>query len=130
MSRHLVFACWMHVVAGIFVVGCVALIWVAAAQLAPTFAGTFVPGLVALFGKPIAIVLIALASIEWLSAVALLFRNRTWARFALGAISVLLLFVFPIGTTLAVYTFFALSQAVFTANASTDLVSIPVARSP
>ena len=64
MRNHEIAVGWMHVVAGLFVLGCVSLLWVLAAQLAPSFEGTFVPELFKTFGRPIALVLLGLAGLD------------------------------------------------------------------
>ena len=107
MRNHQIAVAWMHVVAGLFVLGCVTLLWALAAQLAPFFEGTFVPELFVMFGRPVALVLIVVAGLEALAAVALL-RGHRWPRWALMGVSLLHLPIFPIGTALSVYTFWAL----------------------
>ncbi len=107
MRNHELAVAWMHVVAGLFVLGCVTLLWVVAAQLAPFFEGSFVPELFAMFGRPVALALITLAGLETLAAVALL-RGHTWPRAVLVGVSFLQLAIFPIGTAVSVYTFWAL----------------------
>ena len=109
MGRHLKIAAWLHVFSSSFVLVCVAVIWIAASGLASVFAGSFIPDLVAMFGIPVAILLLTIATIELVASVALL-RGRNWPRIALGAVSCLQLFIFPIGTALSVYTFLAISQ--------------------
>jgi len=110
MNGHRIAIVVLHTLAGLVVFGCVATIWIAAVALAPTFEGSFIPGLVAMFGKPIASVLMTLALIEVVAALAALQSERRWPRFVLMAISALLLFVFPIGTAIAIYTFIVLSR--------------------
>ena len=108
VRKHIVAVAWLNLLAASFVVVCVSIIWVAAARLAVTFEGSFIPGLVAMFGKPIASVLIFLATLQLVCAIALL-RGRRWPRYPLVFISLLLLFVFPIGTAVGVYTLWAMS---------------------
>jgi len=110
MNGHRIAIVVLHTIVGLFVFGCVATIWVAATLLAPTFEGSFVPELVAMFGKPIASVLLALAVIEVVAALAFLRSGVRWPRYALATISVLLLFAFPIGTAIALYTFVVLAR--------------------
>ena len=105
-NMHIAVVAWLHIFVGMFLFACVSIIWICAAGLASTFEGSFVPGLVAMFGKPIALVLLALATLQFISAVALS-RGRRWSLYPLGLISFLLLFVFPIGTAMAAYTFWA-----------------------
>ena len=81
----------------------VGILWVSAAQLEPLVEGTFVPGLVTMFGRPVALFLIALGTLEIAAAVALL-RGRSWARVVLLLLSVLQLAIFPLGTTIALVT--------------------------
>ena len=76
-------------------------------SLTSTFEGTFIPGLLAMFGKPLATLLLTLAAVELISAVALT-RAGLWSRYPLRFISFLLLFAFPIGTSVAIYTFWAM----------------------
>ena len=85
----------------------VALLWVCAALLAPVFEGTFIPELVSAVGRPVALVLLAFAALEVAAAAALL-RRRRWAAYALLAVGVAQLAIFPIGSALALYTFYAL----------------------
>ena len=111
MRTHEIIVGWLHLIAGLFVFGCVAMIWYAAAQLASWFAGTFIPGLVAAVGIPIAVTLLAASGLEMVAAVALIMRNvkpHAWARPVLIGVSALQLLIFPIGTAIAVYTFWAL----------------------
>lgn len=110
MNTRRCVAAWLHVAAGAFIVGLVVTLWVCAAMLASTVDGSFIPELVAMFGRPIAVALIAFGTIQIGAAVALL-RGREWARVALGIVSALLAPVFPIGTALAVYTGWALVTA-------------------
>ena len=111
MSRHRQIAAGLHISAGLFVAGTVGALWVCAALLAPTFEGSFVPGLVAMFGRPIAVVLIGFGVLEIAAAIALL-RDSAWAHVALLMVSAVLLLVFPIGTSLAIYTGWALMPSI------------------
>ena len=111
MRTHEIIAGWLHVIAGAFVFGCVAMIWYAAAQLAFWFSATFIPGLLATVGIPIAVTLLAASGLEIVAAVGLVMRNvkqHAWARPVLIGASALQLLIFPIGTAIAVYTFWAL----------------------
>lgn len=110
MRVHQVIVSWLHVVTGLFGAVCVAVIWIAAAQLAPLFEGTFIPGLLALFGRPVAIVLLAVAGVEVVAGIALL-RGQSWSRVPLVCIGVLQLVAFPFGTALGLYTFWVLLLA-------------------
>ena len=83
----------------------VALLWVCAARLAPNFYGTFIPELTSAVGQPV--MLLAFAALEVAAAAALL-RRRRWAAYALLAVGVAQLAIFPIGSALALYTFYAL----------------------
>ena len=42
MKSRVLVAAWLHVVAGLFLLGCTAGLWLAAAMLAPLFEGTLV----------------------------------------------------------------------------------------
>jgi hypothetical protein len=107
MSLHRRIAAWLHVAVAAFIVGATGMLWICAAMLAPTFEGSFVPDLVAMFGRPIAVALIAFGTLEAAAAIAVL-RGREWGRVALVMISALQLVVFPIGTAVALYTGWAL----------------------
>ena len=61
------------------------------------------PGLEAMFGRPVAVALLAFAALEVAAAVGLLGRRR-WARFALYGVGAAQLVIFPIGTALTIYT--------------------------
>ena len=111
MSRRRLIAAGLHVAAGLFVAGTVGTLWVCAAMLAPMFEGSFVPGLVAMFGRPVAIVLIGFGVLEVAAAIALL-RGSSWARMVLLTVSAVLLFVFPVGTALSIYTGWALASSI------------------
>ena len=127
MNTHEVVAAWLHVVAGVFVAACVSMLWLAAAMLAPYFEGSFVPGLVAMFGRPVAVVLLVFAFVELVAAVALL-RGRAWARGVLLGVSVLLVPIFPIGTAVALYsawTFLVRPQASARIPAPAKIASNP-----
>ena len=93
----------LHIAAGAFACVVVGTLWVCAALLEPLFEGTFVPGLVAMFGRPVALFVMALGTLEIAAAVALL-RGSRWARIVLLVICVLQLAIFPIGTTIALVT--------------------------
>ena len=105
MNGHRTAVVVLHTIASVFALGCVAVIWIAASQLSGMFEGSFIPGLVSMIGKPIAVGMITLASLELIAALALLRQRQTWPRVVLGIISALQLFVFPIGTALGAYTF-------------------------
>ena len=82
-------------------------LWICAALLTPVFDGSFIPGLVAMFGRPVAVALLAFATLEVAAAVALL-RRRRWARYGLYGVAATQLVIFPIGTALTIYTLWAL----------------------
>jgi len=106
-GRRQQWAAALHIVAGTCTVGLISGLWVCAALLAPIFEGSFVPGLVAMFGRPVAIALIGFGVLETGTALALL-RGRSWARVMLLMVSALQLPVVPIGTALALCTAWAL----------------------
>lgn len=111
MRTHEIITGWLHLIAGLFVICCVAMIWYAAAQLASWFDATFIPGLLAAVGIPIAVTLLTASGLEIVAAVALVMRNakpQGWARPVLIGASALQLLIFPVGTAIAVYTFWAL----------------------
>ena len=111
MRTHEIITGWLHLIAGLFIFGCVAMIWYAAAQLASWFSATFIPGLLATVGIPIAVTLLAASGLEIVAAVALVMRNvkqHAWARPVLIGVSALQLLLFPIGTAVAVYSLWAL----------------------
>ena len=107
VSNHRRIAAWLHIGAGAFTAAVVALLWVCAALLAPMIAGTFIPELVSAVGRPVALVLLAFAALEVAAATALL-KHRRWAPYALCAVGVVQLTIFPIGTALALYTLYAI----------------------
>ena len=111
MRTHEIITGWLHLIAGLFIFGCVAMIWYAAAQLASWFSATFSPGLLATVGIPIAVTLLAASGLEIVAAVALVMRNvkqHAWARPVLIGVSALQLLLFPMGTAIAVYSLWAL----------------------
>ena len=111
MRTHEIIIGWLHLIAGLFVFGCIATIWYAAAQLAFWFGATFIPGLLATVGIPIAVTLLAASGLEIVAAVVLVMRNvkqHAWARPVLIGVSALQLLLFPIGTAIAVYSLWAL----------------------
>lgn len=110
----------VHIAAGAFVIVIVGLLWICAALLEPTFEGSFVPGLVAMFGRPVAALLIGLGVLEIAAALALL-RRKAWARVALLALSVLQLLIFPIGTAIAVLSGWLLMTACRAVDEPVDL---------
>ncbi len=107
MGKHSKFAAWLHVVCGLFLSGLIISIWVLAATLEPLVSGTFIPELVATFGRPVALALLGLFAVELLGATAVILSN-TWGRPVLTGISFLHVWAFPVGTCLAVYTVWAL----------------------
>ena len=107
LGIHPKIASWLHIAAGALIAALISTLWVCAALIAPAFDGTFIPGLVAMFGQPLAVALLAFATLEMAAAVALLHR-RGWARYALFGVGAAQLLIFPIGTGLALYTLWAL----------------------
>ncbi len=111
MNRQRRITAGLHIAAGLFVAGTAGALWVCAALLAPTFEGSFVPGLVAMFGRPIAVALIGFGVLEVAAAVGVL-RQSAWARVTLLLVSAVQLLMFPIGTALALYTVWALLPSI------------------
>jgi hypothetical protein len=109
MPSHRTIVSSLHIAIGLVVIGLFGFLWYSAAALAPTFKGSFVPDLVAMFAKPVAVLAIALGVLECTSSVALL-RRKAWSRYTLSFISTLQLVVFPIGTAVSVYTLWVLWQ--------------------
>jgi hypothetical protein len=107
--RHVQAVALLHGAVSVMIAAAVVLLWMAAAELAPLFHGSFVPELLAWLGRPVAIACLLLAAIGLAGAIGL-WRHRRWARWPLIAVSVLLLWVFPIGTAMAVYTFWVLGR--------------------
>lgn len=97
----------LHLIAGTFVFSLVTLLWVLASKLSSVFRGSFIPGLVAMFGKPVALALIVIALLDIIAAVGYL-RHHGWARPLLIGVSVLELPIFPIGTAVGGYTLLTL----------------------
>jgi hypothetical protein len=97
----------LHCVLALAVVAFIAVFWKLAADLAPLVEGSFIPGLVAWIGRPIAIFFLVIAAIQIAAAIALIMQ-RGWGRGVLVAASFPLILLFPVGTLLAGYTFFAL----------------------
>lgn len=101
----------MHLIAGLFVFGCVAMICYAAAQLASWFDATLILGLLATVGIPIAVTMLVASGLVIVAAVALVKLDanpRVWPRPVLIGASALQLLIFPSGSAIAVYTFWAL----------------------
>ena len=107
LSIHRKIASWLHIAVGALIAALISTLWICAALLAPVFEGSFIPGLVAMFGRPVAVALLAFATLEVAAAVALL-RRRRWARYGLYGVAATQLVIFPIGTALALYTSWAL----------------------
>jgi len=103
-------AAYLHIAASLFVIGIFSSLWYAAANLASLFEGSFVPGLIAMVGKPIAIFAIVFGLIEMTASIGVL-RNQSWGRRALFVVSVAQIWIFPIGTALSIFTFWALWNA-------------------
>ena len=111
MRTHEIITGWLHLIAGLFIFGCVAMIWYAAAQLASWFSATFIPGLLAMVGIPIAVILLAASGLEIVAAFSLIMGNAkqyAWARPVLIGVSALQLLLFSIGTAIAAYSLWAL----------------------
>ena len=111
MRTYEIITGWLHLIAGLFIFGCVATIWYAAAQLASWFSATFIPGLLATVGIPIAVTLLAASGLEIVAAFSLVIgkaQQYAWARPVLIGVSALQLLLFPIGTAIAVYSLWAL----------------------
>ena len=107
LSIHRKIASWLHIAVGALIAALTFTLWICAALLAPVFDGSFIPGLVAMFGRPVGVALLAFATLEVAAAVALL-RRRRWARYGLNGVAAAQLVIFPIGTALALYTLWAL----------------------
>ena len=111
MRIHEIVVGWLHIAAGVFVFGVVAILWYLAAQLAYLVSGTFIPVVFVIFGLPIAVILLATSGLEIASGIALIGINvgpHAWARPVLIGVSALQLLIFPTGTAIAIYTIWAL----------------------
>lgn len=97
----------LHLLLGVLVVGCVLLLWAAAAEFAPWFKGSFVRDLFTWIGRPVAAAFLVFGTVEMAGAGAL-FAARRWARWPLGLVSLLQLWIFPIGTAVAAYSLWVL----------------------
>jgi hypothetical protein len=109
MGTRRQFVAWVHVVVGCALVAGVAALWIAAALLAPLFEGSFVPELVAMFGRPIAIGLLVFGTLEVAAAWGLL-RGQRWARRVLFVVALLQFSLVPVGTAIAVVTWWAIAM--------------------
>jgi hypothetical protein len=89
------------------VIGFVLLMWAAASAFAPLFSGSFVPDLFNWIGRPIAIALMAFGLVETVGAGGLIAARR-WARWPLVLVSLLQVWIFPIGTVIAGYSVWVL----------------------
>ena len=107
LNIHRKIASWLHIAVGALIAALISTLWICAALLAPVFDGSFILGLVAMFGRPVAVALLAFATLEVAAAVALL-RRRRWARYGLYGVAATQLVIFPIGTALTIYTLWAL----------------------
>ena len=110
MRIHEIITGWLHFIAALFVFGLVAIFWCLAAQIASLFADTFIPELFAMYGIPIAVILLAASRLEIAASIALISRNvgpHAWARPVLIWVSAVQLLIFPIGTAIAIYTIWA-----------------------
>ncbi|MEP6834120.1 MAG: hypothetical protein ABJB74_12030 [Gemmatimonas sp.] len=103
MRSHEIAIGWIHVGVSVFLLTLVGVLWWAAAGLASAFRGSWIPQLIGMFGKPIAVALIVIASVDLIAAIGLL-REQPWARPVLIGVSVLELPIFPFGTAVAIYT--------------------------
>ena len=111
MRTHEIIVGWLHIAAGAFVFGIVAILLYLAAQLAYFVSGTFIPHVFVIFALPIAVILLATSGVEIAAGVALIGRNAAphgWACPVLIGVSALQLLIFPIGTAIAIYTIWAL----------------------
>ncbi|MEO7999675.1 MAG: hypothetical protein ABI852_19645, partial [Gemmatimonadaceae bacterium] len=77
------------------------------ASLASIFKRTFIPELIGMFGKPIAVGIILIALFDFVAAIGML-RGQPWARPMLLVVSVLELPIFPFGTAVSLYTLWTL----------------------
>jgi hypothetical protein len=107
LRNHEAIVGWTQIVVGLFIAGTISVLWVSAAKLASLVRATFIPGLIAMYGKPIAIFLITVAIIDIVGAVALL-RHQSWGRALMIAVGIAELPIFPIGTVVGAYTLWAL----------------------
>ena len=111
MRTHEIIVGWLHIAAGAFVCGIVAILWYLAAQLAYFVSGTIIPDIFVIFALPMAVILLVTSGAEIAGGVALIGRNvgpHGWARPLLIGVSALQLLIFPIGTAIAIYTIWAL----------------------
>ena len=107
---HEIVAAWLHVAIALLVAGCVGYLWFAATELAPLVEGSFIPGLIAWIGRPVALALFAVTALQFGGAVALL-RQPGRGGTVLIVLSLLLLVIFPIGTAVGGYSLWALLAA-------------------
>jgi hypothetical protein len=107
MRGHELAVGWIHLALSLTLMALVGGLWWAAAGLASVVKGTWIPQLIGMFGKPIAIAVILIALIDLVAAIGML-RGQTWARPMLIGISVLELPIFPFGTAVALYTLWTL----------------------
>ena len=108
MRNHETVVAWIHLALSMTLGGAIIFIWYAAAQLASLFSWSFIPGLIAMFGKPFAVALLVIVLIDAVGAVGLL-RRQAWARPVLIGISVIELPIFPLGTAVGAYTLWTMT---------------------
>lgn len=106
MTARTAAAC-LHAAVALFLIVTVGLLWGAAASLTSLVGGTLFPGLLQMFGTPLALAAVGVAGLQLVAAVALMLGQR-WARFVVAGYSVLLLFVVPFGTAVGGFTLWAL----------------------
>ena len=85
------------------VIGFVLVLWAAASAFAPLVSGIFVRDLFNWIGRPLALAFMGFGLLEMVGAGGLLAARR-WARWPLLAVSLVQLWIFPIGTVVAGYT--------------------------
>lgn len=107
MRGHEIAVGWIHLALSLTLITFVGVMWWAAAGLAAVVKGTWIPQLISMFGKPIAIAIIVIALVDLVAAVGML-RGQSWARPMLIGISVLELPIFPFGTAVSLYTLWTL----------------------
>lgn len=100
-------AALLHGAVSLFAMALVGTLWMAAASIAALVGGTFISGLLQMFGTPMALVVLAAAALQLVAALAMA-RGWVWGRIVIAGYSVLLLLVFPIGTAVGGFTLWAL----------------------
>lgn len=107
LTLHRIIAACLHAALSAMVLSCVTFLWFAAAELAPVFEGSFIPDLFVMFGRPLAVALLAVAALQMVAAIAVV-RGRKWGRIVLACFSIALLAMFPVGTAIGAYALWAL----------------------